>query len=57
MVVEETEVQISGVETTASIIVTKIEVRPTTGHGITTSDITTMSPQVIKETDRMSKWW
>ena len=57
MVVEETEVQISGVETTASIIVTIIEAGPTTDHGIMTSDITAMSPQVIKDRNHMTERW
>ena len=57
LVGEETEVQNSGAETTASITVIIIDAEPTVGHGITTSGITTMSPQVIKDTDWMSKRW
>ena len=57
LVGEETEVQISGAETTASITVIIIDAEPTVGNGITTSGITTMPPQVIKDTDWMSKRW
>ena len=48
LVAEVTEVPISGAETTASIIVIVM-------NGITTSDITAMSPQVVKDRERMTK--
>ena len=57
LVAEETEVPISGKEATASIIVIMYEAGPTTGNVRTTSDITTMSLLVTKDTVRMSKRW
>ena len=55
LVAEVTEVPNSGTEMMASKIVVIIEAGPTTGHGITTSDITAMSPQVVKDRERMTK--
>ena len=57
LVAEESEVPISGKEAMVSMIVIMHEAGSTTGHGRTTSDITTMSLQVTKYMDRMSQRW